>query len=86
MNIKAEEPVFVCAQDPCRRVPLGKTQALRTHPHSSPSSHHPAPQSVCYNVPVLEALAAHPDACALYLFPTKARRAAAGRTPLGSIP
>jgi hypothetical protein len=29
-------------------------------------------KSVCYNVPVLEALAADPQACALYMFPTKA--------------
>ena len=29
-------------------------------------------KSLCYNVPVLEALAADPSACALYLFPTKA--------------
>jgi ATP-dependent helicase YprA (DUF1998 family) len=34
-------------------------------------------KSLCYNVPVLEALAADRDACALYLFPTKVRACAA---------
>jgi DEAD/DEAH box helicase domain-containing protein len=29
-------------------------------------------KSLCYNLPVLQALAADPNACALYLFPTKA--------------
>lgn len=29
-------------------------------------------KSLCYNIPVLEALAADPSACALYMFPTKA--------------
>src|SRR4051812_36869630 len=29
-------------------------------------------KSLCYNLPVLQALAADPSACALYLFPTKA--------------
>ena len=29
-------------------------------------------KSLCYNLPVLEGLAAHPRATALYLFPTKA--------------
>ncbi|GMH38722.1 hypothetical protein BSKO_06606 [Bryopsis sp. KO-2023] len=29
-------------------------------------------KSLCYNVPVLEALVRNPDACALYIFPTKA--------------
>lgn len=29
-------------------------------------------KSLCYNLPVLEGLAAHPGATALYLFPTKA--------------
>lgn len=29
-------------------------------------------KSVCYTVPILEALAADPEACALFMFPTKA--------------
>ncbi|MDH4338643.1 MAG: DEAD/DEAH box helicase, partial [Candidatus Krumholzibacteria bacterium] len=29
-------------------------------------------KTLCYNVPVLEAILAEPDACALYLYPTKA--------------
>lgn len=29
-------------------------------------------KSVCYNVPILEALGRDPEACALYMFPTKA--------------
>lgn len=29
-------------------------------------------KSVCYSVPILEALAADPEACALFMFPTKA--------------
>ena len=29
-------------------------------------------KTLCYNVPVLEALLEDPDACALYLYPTKA--------------
>ncbi|MCK4776345.1 MAG: DEAD/DEAH box helicase, partial [Candidatus Krumholzibacteria bacterium] len=29
-------------------------------------------KTVCYNVPVLESLLEDPDACALYLYPTKA--------------
>lgn len=28
-------------------------------------------KSLCYNVPVLEDLTRNPNACALYLFPTK---------------
>ena len=28
-------------------------------------------KSLCYNVPVLEELSKSPNACALYLFPTK---------------
>ena len=28
-------------------------------------------KSLCYNVPVLEELTQNPNACALYLFPTK---------------
>lgn len=29
-------------------------------------------KSLCYNIPILEALVADPDATALYMFPTKA--------------
>lgn len=29
-------------------------------------------KSLCYNIPVLQALAADPGACALFMFPTKA--------------
>jgi hypothetical protein len=30
------------------------------------------PQSACYNIPMLEALVADRDACAIYMYPTKA--------------
>ena len=29
-------------------------------------------KSLCYNLPILAALAANPRACAIYMFPTKA--------------
>ncbi len=29
-------------------------------------------KSLCYNLPILAALAANPNACAIYMFPTKA--------------
>ncbi len=29
-------------------------------------------QSLCYNIAVMEALVADPEACAIYIFPTKA--------------
>lgn len=41
---------------------------------SSPSSLHPtlSLQSLCYNIPYMEALASDQEACAVYIFPTKA--------------